>query len=425
MARHSKRAASTLAAALLVVLTVLTSCTDDSDSAGSDGGGNGPAPASGDVQGEEEQPEEEPPGDPVGGGAGTDPEAEAAYADILRTVEEFIAEEDLNGAGLVVVTEDEGIIHDQYWGDFDEERVSLIASSSKMLSAGILLRLADEGLLDMDTPVTEQLDWGFDSPITAAQLLSNSSGLVGLLPNPAYLPYVCQYTPSGQWDLTECGRSILATAEDDADVVPPDTEFRYGGAQWQVAGAVAEEVSGSSWAELVRETYVEPCGVDSLAYANHFGDLPNDDPFRYPAGFDGDPAVLTATDNPNIEGGAYSVATDYAELMLMVMRDGRCGDEQVLSPQAVEEMLADRIGATYGADASYAGTTYPGWGYGLGWWIERSTGRAEDSGIYGTMPVIGPDARWGAYLVVEATDTQGEALWYEIEPTLSGLLGSA
>ena len=94
--------------------------------------------------------------------------------------------------------------------------------------------------------------------ITPAQLLSNSSGLVGLLPEPAYAPYGCQFFVMGS--LRDCARSIFNSSLDDVDVVAPDTEFRYGGAQWQVAGAVAEAAAGKPWSQLIEEIYVRPCG---------------------------------------------------------------------------------------------------------------------------------------------------------------------
>ena len=138
-----------------------------------------------------------------------------------------------------------------------------------MITAGVLLRLQDDGLLDIDAPVAAVADWGAGNPtITPAQLLSNSSGLVGLLPDPAYAPYVCQYLPAGT--LQDCAASIFSTPDDDADIVAPDTEFRYGGAQWQVAGAVAEVASGKPWAQLIDEIYVQPCGLETLAFNNHF-----------------------------------------------------------------------------------------------------------------------------------------------------------
>jgi CubicO group peptidase (beta-lactamase class C family) len=347
------------------------------------------------------------------------------FSAISPVVEEFLEENGLDGAGLVVVEAEQGIVHEEYWDDFGPDRVSLVASSSKMLSAGILLALADDGALDLDAPVADQLGWEGDSAITPAQLISNSSGLVGLLPEPTYAPYLCQFLSTGT--LLDCGQTVFGTADDDADVVPPDTEFRYGGAQWQVAGAVAEAASGSSWAELLEQTYVEPCGVDSLGFNNHFTQLPSDNPFAYPPGFDGDPGVLQPSDNPNIEGGAYISAPDYAELLLMHLRGGMCGDERVLSEEALDTMHADRIGAVYDGSAGAgrdAADVDEANGYGMGWWIDRESGVISDPGAYGAYPWLDLDAGYGAYLVIEGTSSQGGDLAGEIEDLVADAVGA-
>lgn len=301
----------------------------------------------------------------------------------------------------MIVDERDGIVHEEYWGEFSAERVSLIASSSKMIVAGVLMALDDQKLLDIDAPVADVVDWGAGNPlITPAQLLSNSSGLVGLLPNPVYSPYICQYLAGGT--LAECAASIFTTDRDDADIAAPDAEFRYGGAQWQVAGAVAEAASGRTWAELIDDIYVGPCGVDSLAFNNQWTQLGTFG-FTYPSAFDADPATLEPTDNPNMEGGAYITAPDYAELLLMHLREGRCGDRQVLTPAAIDRMHADRIAEVYDGSANARG-------YGMGWWINRDTGRLSDPGAYGATPWLDLDDRYGVYLVVEADGSTGTAL---------------
>ncbi len=316
-------------------------------------------------------------------------------------VSAYLDEQAMNGAGLLVVDRDDGVVYEQYWGEFGPERVSLIASSSKMISAGVLLRLDDDGLIDIDAPVSDYVDWGAGNPeVTVAQLLSNSSGLVGLFPEPAFGPYICQYLAAG--DIEDCGAQIFETPDDDGDVIAPDTEFRYGGAQWQVAGAVAEAVSGRTWADLVDEIYVTPCGVTSLAYNNHFGQIGSG--FDYPVEFNGDPSTLQATENPNIEGGVYINPGDYAALLLMHLRGGTCGDEQVLSQDALDTMHADRL-SEFGNDASDPQT-----GYGMGWWVDRETGRRSDAGAYGSVPWLDLDDGYGAYLIVEANTSLGGGL---------------
>jgi CubicO group peptidase (beta-lactamase class C family) len=338
------------------------------------------------------------------------------FSAVGPVVQAFVDDRGLNGAGLVVVDAEDGIVHEEYWGELGPDRISLVASSTKMVTAGVLLRLQDDGLLDIDAPIADYVPWGSGNPdVTVAQLLSNSSGLVGLLPDPGYAPYVCQFLPAGT--LEACGEQIFTTPADDADVIPPDTQFRYGGAQWQVAGAVAEAVSGKPWAQLIDEIYVQPCGLDALGYNNHFTQI--GEGFDYPVAFEGDPSVLAATDNPNMEGGMYTDPDDYAALLLMHLRGGTCDGTPVLSPEALEAMHSDRIGEVYGGDA------LPGTGYGMGWWVDRSSGRINDPGAYGSVPWLDLDDGFGAYLVIEAdTGTGNELAALLYEPVEAAVLAA-
>lgn len=317
-------------------------------------------------------------------------------------VDAFVAERNLNGAGLVIVDREDGVVHEQYWGEFAADRVSIVASSSKMVTAGVLFRLQDDGLLDVDAPVAEAVDWGAGNPdVTVAQLLSGSSGLVGLLPNPAYGPYICQFVATGT--MQDCAESIFTTPDDDADLVPPDTEFRYGGAQWQVAGAIAEAVSGKPWEQLFDEIYAQPCRLTSSGYNNHWTQLGTAG-FDYPPAIDGDVSPLAATENPNMEGGMYTTTGDYARLLLMHLRGGACDGGPVLSQEALDTMHADRIGEVYG------GSSLPGQGYGMGWWVDRASGRITDPGAYGSVPWLDLADGYGGFLVIEADAATGNEL---------------
>jgi CubicO group peptidase (beta-lactamase class C family) len=336
------------------------------------------------------------------------------FSAIGPIVDAFVAEQGLNGAGLIVVDQEDGVVHEEYWGEFGADRISLIASSSKMVSASVLMRLDDDGLLDVDAPVADVVEWGAGNPtVTPAQLISNSSGLIGLLDGFQYESYLCQFIPDGT--LQDCAEQIFTTPDDDAAVIPPDTEFRYGGAQWTIAGAVAEAASGQTWAQLVDDLIATPCGLESLGYNILRG-------FEYPVGFNGDPSTLPPTDNPNPGGGAYVTAPDYAQLMLMQLRGGMCGDERVVSSEAIDRMHADRIAEVYGGDA---GELRPTFGYGMGWWVNRESGRINDEGLYGTVPWLDVDDGFGAYLVVEATSAVGSSLADQLyEPVEAAVLAA-
>ncbi len=339
-----------------------------------------------------------------------------SFSEVTVTVENFVAENNLNGAGLIVVDRDHGVRYHNHWGEFSTARISLIASTSKVISAGVLVHLHDRGLLDLEAPIGDVVDYaGRLSDITAAQLLSGSSGIPGLRADDPL--YVCMFLPTSS--LQECAIEGLSVAASDPRTVPPDTEFRYGGIQLQIAGAVAEIASGKSWADLLDEIYVGPCGLKSLGYTNPWvplgafsGSYPN---------WDGDLSLLPPTDNPHIGGGAYITTGDYGKLLSMHLNGGKCNGQEVLSQSGVDLMQRNRSGETYESPV----------GYGLGWWThkivgyggstpqssgERVANRLRDPGLYGSTAWIQPADGFGVYLVVESTSTVGNQLAQKLYP---------
>jgi CubicO group peptidase (beta-lactamase class C family) len=346
------------------------------------------------------------------------------FSEFDSAVGRFVHARGLKGASAVLVHARCGIVHIAGYGEYAADRSYLVGSSSKIVSAGILMRLADEGLVDLDAPIGQYLSgWtpGGKPELTLAQLLSNSAGLVGLVDNPLYRPYACQYRDRGT--LSECAKSIY-TADDGDDREAPDTAFRYGGGQWQLAGGIAEAVSGKSWSELVVETYAEPCDAAEMGYTNQFSKAGQAGgigaALEYPEFFQADPANLPATDNPNVEGGLFITAEHYGKLLLMHLRGGSCANGRVLSEEAVARMQVDRILEEYnGSTAGMAGTANGGMGlegYGLGWWIDRvHVGVFADPGVYGAFPWLDLRRQYGGFLVLEADGSTGAALWASVK----------
>ncbi len=402
--------ATRLAVTLCLCLSLLQGCGDNGD-----GSENGPEPGAdgGTADGAVD----------VDNGASEIPDYDFSAFD--QEVEAYLAENGLQGAGAAVVHREYGLVHEMGYGAFDVDRIYLIASSSKILSVGVVMRLTDQELLDIDEPISTYLaEWGeYKTDITTAQLLSNSSGLVGLTDNPLYAPYICQYMSVGT--LTDCAKSIY-TADDEADRVPPDTAFRYGGGPWQLAGGIAEVVSGKSWAELVEETYFQPCATTSLGYTNQFMEAFTSGgsggnvgaALSYPDFFQADVANLPLTNNPAIEGGAYITAADYGEILLMHLRGGLCDGGRVLSEEAVARMQQDRILEVYG------GSTFNPLrqGYGLGWWVDRENpGVFVDSGAYGAVPWLDLPRDYGAIIILEADTLVGVSLYETAKPALDAV----
>jgi CubicO group peptidase (beta-lactamase class C family) len=326
------------------------------------------------------------------------------------------------GASAAVVHEKLGVLHTQGYGEFAADRLYLIASSSKILSVGVLMNLADQGKLDIDAPIGTYLTaWGETkaSKITLAQMVSNSSGLPSLsevlaAATDSTSPFqsnLCQYQDQGT--LQDCGRVLYETAPPRE----PDTMFTYGGSQWQLAGAVAELVSGQSWAALIDSTYREPCAVPTLGYTNQFGQSPG---FGYPSFFQARKENLPVTNNPNIEGGAYATVGDYAKLLVMHLRGGTCGETRVLSAEATARMQKDRV-AEYGGSTGNANSP----GYGLGFWINEANQVVTDPGAYGSFPLLDLKRRYGVFIAMELSSEVGVQVGGAVKPALDAIFDEA
>jgi CubicO group peptidase (beta-lactamase class C family) len=288
-----------------------------------------------------------------------------------------LEEAGLPGAGLLVVHEGELVEHEA-WLDYDLDVVVPIASGSKWLTAATIMTLVDEGLIDLDAPISTyvpELEARDPGAITMRHLLSFTSGLAADVHAPC--------VESGDGTLQECARQIVGLGP----VHPPGEAFRYGSQHMHVAAAIAEVVTGTPYADLFQERIAEPLGMTSTRFHQI-----------------GQPAVQEVT-HPLPAGGASSSMADYGRFLEMLVHDGVAPDgTQVLSAESVTEMQTDQI-----ADARYAtasefriATKGP---YALGNWIDWTdeTGAAtvwSSDGKFGFRPWIdATNDLFGVYLI--------------------------
>ena len=312
------------------------------------------------------------------------------------SLEAFIASQPaFSGGSLIIVDKRAGVVHRHYTGDHTEETVILLASTSKVPAAMLLMALAEDDAnvdFEIDRVIDEYLPYmGVWPGRTTEQLLSNTSGIPGLGQISGYGEHLCQYVPAGQ--LQDCGQIIYQTPLPDLVSTPPGTNFDYGGSQWQLAGTVAEIVGGGTWNQLFDQYIGEPCGLEVFTFGNNLATS---------ADWVGDPSALVGLENPNIEGGAMSDIEDYARILDLHLNDGLCGDNRVLSPEGVAFMRFDR--------ATPTGSIPPGnSGYGMGWWIPPpKPGATEptlfvDPGAFGALAWIDTERGYGALLAVQSS----------------------
>jgi CubicO group peptidase (beta-lactamase class C family) len=165
--------------------------------------------------------------------------------------------------------------------------------------------------------------------------------------------------------------------------VPRGTQFSYGGTQWQLAGAVAEHVTNSTWGQAFDRYLAGPCELEVFEYGNMWTVMGD---------WTGSPDSLLGQANAHIEGGAITNLQDYAKILLMHLRGGRCGDTQVMSPESVAFMQDNRAAAV-------------GVNYGMGWWVLPGNGQRStivyDPGAFGAVSWLDMERGIGGYVAID------------------------
>jgi CubicO group peptidase (beta-lactamase class C family) len=285
----------------------------------------------------------------------------------------------LPGASLLVVHEGE-LVEQEAWLDYDLDTVVPIASGSKWLTSATIMTLVDDGLIDLDAPISTYVPEAEGIPageITMRQLLSFTSGLIADEKVPC--------ASSGEGTLQECARDIVQRGV----VHPPGEAFRYGSQHMRVAAAVAEVVTGVPYAELFQQRIAEPLGMTRTRF-NQIGDTT---------------MQVEPVTNTNPAGGAVSGLGDYARFLEMLVHGGVAPDgTRILSEDALEEMRTNHTEDVRYATASSFRVATEG-PYALGNWLDwtDADGNAlvqSSDGAFGFRPWIDEvNDLFGVYLI--------------------------
>lgn len=168
-----------------------------------------------------------------------------------------------NGAALVAEKNDVLLNGGYGFADFAEARSNLasnrffVGSISKSFTASLVLRLVDEGKLDLDKTVADYLPWyrsDTGSQITLQHLITHQDGLANYTNNPAFWqPYDEGESRSTQNFIeTYCSSDLLFA---------PGSRYQYGNAGYSILGGIIEQVTGASYAQVLEEKILKPSGM--------------------------------------------------------------------------------------------------------------------------------------------------------------------
>ena len=231
-----------------------------------------------------------------------------------------------------------------------------IGSITKMFTAAVIVKLAEEGVLTLDDPlarwlpdVAEQLPYG--DQITLRHLLTHTSGLFNVVEHEAYYADLFAEMTVDE----EAGVVTLACVQRD----PHDTLARYvygkdaqfePGAQWRYSntnytllGMVIEAAAQMPLAEAYRTTIYEPLGM-----ASTFLDCYEDPLVDVVSGYTGTGDAMTDVTGLHESigwsaGGLVSTAAD-----LIAFARGLFGGALFDDPESLAAMTTPALGSSYG-----------------------------------------------------------------------------
>ena len=233
-----------------------------------------------------------------------------------------------------------------------------IASMTKIVTAISFLRLLEQGLVELDTPVGDVLGEfdslqvldGFegDRPIlrapasraTMRQLLTHTSGLAYDIWNARLRRY---YEVTDAIRLQTGARAAMSAPL----VTDPGTHFNYGtSTDW--IGLVVERLSGQPLEAYWRKQLFEPLGMHDTT--------PHPDPERrartapvHAPGPDGAwvPTAIDFAQHPEFYAGGhclYSTARDYLNIQQLLLNDGDSPAGRILRAETVDAMFRNQMG---------------------------------------------------------------------------------
>lgn len=234
-----------------------------------------------------------------------------------------------------------------------------LGSITKTMVAALVMRLRDEGRLELNDRIDAHLPDTEFGHLTVAQLLAHSSGITAEAPGSWW-----ERTPGTEW---ESLNSAIGPGE---LKLRPGARFHYSNVGYGILGELAARKRGTTWLEALRAEVLQPLGMNRTT-AHPEGD--------HASGWAVHPFADVVLPEPTPDTGAmapagqlWSTVDDLARWTAFI--GGHTG--QVLHPDTVAEM---RSVAVVDDSTDWA------LGYGLGLQVARQQGRRL-AGHGGSMP---------------------------------------
>ena len=187
-------------------------------------------------------------------------ESQMDFSTLDAVVEAQMEKHGLPGVAIAIIEGDQ-VVYSQGYGRADRNRpmtpqtAMYIGSQSKSFTALAIAQLADQGFLDLDSPVQNYIPWfrvadeEISAQITIRHLLNHNSGL-----SDAGFPVAL----SNDISLKEAVRKL----ENATPTAPVGSKFQYFNMGYSVLAYLVEIASNQSYSDYIRDRILMPLGMD-------------------------------------------------------------------------------------------------------------------------------------------------------------------
>ncbi|MGH8495547.1 MAG: serine hydrolase domain-containing protein [Gammaproteobacteria bacterium] len=265
--------------------------------------------------------------------------------DFEEKLEDMLADTDAVAGLALAVVKDADIIFMRGFGYRDLSACSPVTpdtrfylkSTTKSFTGLLGALLHEEGVIELDAPITEYLpELSLPAPLNAAQISLR-----------AHLTHGIPYENGGVVFRT----AYAGNLPDDRIVghlstysVPKDTRFEYSNLGPIVAAIAMGSAAGASWRDLLEAKVFAPAGMaDSFAY---MAKAQRDEMSQaYIRDADGrfQPTFTKYEEQMHPAGGTVSTAADLARWLILNLNDGRIDGRRVYPARAIAQAHARQI----------------------------------------------------------------------------------
>ena len=275
-----------------------------------------------------------------------------------------------NIAGMTVaVTDSKGVVYMEAFGVDNMDRphikaepdsVFRIASVTKMFTGSLIMKLCEQGKVELDAPVKQYLPWlklrksAATETLTVRHLLTHTGGFFG---DGAWTSKEGTCDESG---IEQSLRTLLPWIE--LKALPEEKVHIYSNIGFALLGQIAAAVTGKSYSQAVEDSILKPLGMTRSTYDFYIAATY---PYSCPHVRCEDGTLKTVHDLRRgslytASGGLYSDAADLCKFARMFLRRGISDSgERVLSEDSVSLMQGKHAPRDNGDWYGYAKVVHP------------------------------------------------------------------